>query len=57
MRDILAMFRKVVDSEKPEVTVQTWDVGSPELSLITGGLDVVDKIQSINICYLTPGPP
>ena len=31
------------------VTVQTWDVGSPELSLITGGLDVVNKIQSINI--------
>ena len=32
-----------------KVTVQTWDVGSPELSLITGGLDVVNGIQSINI--------
>ena len=32
----------VVNGLSKSVTVQTWDVGSPELSLITGGLDVVN---------------
>ena len=39
----------LLQERQPPVTVQTWDVGTPELSLITGGLDVVNKIQSINI--------